>query len=86
VRVSSGKFAALAALALAGVVSAGCSKKSDYGTDTSAAAMTRTDTTSFTASSTAPATQDTTASTSASTSKTSVRKTTTKKTTTKKSY
>ncbi|HEY3112735.1 MAG TPA: hypothetical protein VGJ62_03560 [Gemmatimonadaceae bacterium] len=84
-RVSSGKVAAVAALALAGAVIAGCSKKSEYGADTSAAAMTRADTTTYTASSTAPAMQDTTAA-STSASKTSTRKTTTKKTTTKKSY
>ena len=85
-RVSSGKCAAIAALVLAGVVTGGCSKKSQYGADTTGAAM-RADTTNttYTASSTVPAMQDTTAA-STSTSKTSTRKTTTRKTTTKKSY
>src|SRR5438552_10073255 len=83
VRVGSGKCAAIAALVLAGVVTAGCSKKSQYGADTTGAAMRAdTTTTTYTASSTAPAMQDTTAA-STSTSKTSTRKTT-KKTSTKK--
>src|SRR2546423_3169271 len=84
VRVSPRKCGGMAALALVGVIAVGCSKKSEYGTDTTGAAMTRADTSTYTASSTTPAMQDTTtASTSASTSKTSARKTT-KKTGTKR--
>ena len=83
-RISSRKWGGMAVVVLAGVTAAGCSKKSDYGTDTTGAAMTRTDSSSYTASSTAPAMQDTSmASTSTSTSKTSTRKTT-KKTGTKR--
>jgi hypothetical protein len=87
VRGSSRKCAAITALVFAGVVAAGCSKKNDYGADTSAA-MTQTDSATYTASSTVPATQDTatTASTSKSTGTKSTTKSTTKKTTKKTTY
>lgn len=79
-RGSSRKCAAITALVFAGVIAAGCSKKNDYGADTSAA-MTQTDSTAYTASSTMPATQDT--ATTASTSKTRTKSTGTKSTTSK---
>ena len=88
-RGSSRKCAAITALVFAGVVAAGCSKKNDYGADTSG--MTQTDSTSatYSASSTVPATQDTatTASTSKSTgTKSTGTKSTTSKTTKKTTY
>lgn len=86
-RGSSRKCAAITALVFAGVVAVGCSKKNEYGADTSAA-MTQTDSTAYTASSTVPAAQDTTtASTSKSTgTKSTGTKSTTKKTTKKTTY
>jgi hypothetical protein len=81
VRGSSRKCAAITALAFAGVIAAGCSKKNDYGADTSAITTDSTSAT-YSASSTVPATQDTAAI--AGTSKSSGTKSTTKKTTTKK--
>jgi hypothetical protein len=81
VRGSSRKCAAITALAFAGVIAAGCSKKNDYGADTSAAMTADTTSATYSASSTVPATQDTT--TTSSTKSTGTKSTGTKSTGTK---
>jgi len=74
----------IAALVVVGAALTGCSKKANYGADTSAAAVDTTSTTStMTASSTAPAMQDTTASTST---KSTTKRSTGKKAPKKASY
>jgi hypothetical protein len=74
------KLGTMATLVVVGAALAGCSKKENYGTDTSGAAMDTTSTsTTMTASSTAPGMDTTTASTSTKTTKTSTAKRTTKK-------
>src|SRR5919204_5093118 len=77
--------AQLLAIGVVIVAFSACSKKENYGADTSAAAVDTSTSTSMSASSTAPAMQDTTASTTAPMAKKSSTKKTSTKTTTKKS-
>jgi hypothetical protein len=85
VRGSWKKWVALSAVALAGGIS-GCSKKADYGADTTSAGMAAGDTMNMSASSTAPMMQDTANSTTPSKSMSPRTKTSTKKTTKKSTY